>query len=98
LSLFARLQASIASVHSHFATFDRKVAMLRVVEALRLHAGATGRLPEKLEQVTIVPIPVDPMYGKAFEYTLMGEIAELSAVVPQDKQWLGLIYRIMLRK
>ena len=62
-------------MHSHVATIDRKVAMLRVVEALRLHAGRR-RLPQKLDQVTIVPIPVDPMYGKAFEYTLKGETAE----------------------
>ena len=37
---------------------DRKIAALRAVEALRLHAaGNGGQLPERLDQVTVVPIP-----------------------------------------
>ena len=79
LSLFAELIASIESVHSHVARHDRKVAMLRVVEALRLHAGATGRLPASLAEVKVVPIPTDPLFGKAFEYVQSGETAELSS-------------------
>ena len=57
-------------MHRHQAMLDRKVAMLRVVEALRLHAGSTGRLPDSLDQVKVVPIPIDPLSGKVFEYEL----------------------------
>ncbi len=98
LSLFARLIASIESVHSHVARHDRKVAMLRVVEALRLHAGATGRLPASLAEVKVVPIPTDPLFGNAFEYVLSGETAELTSAAQEDKNWLELTYRITLRK
>jgi hypothetical protein len=98
LSLFAALFPSIESVHSHVAKYDRKVAMLRVVEALRLHAGAAGRLPASLQEVKVVPIPTDPLSGKAFEYVLNGETAELTSAAPEDKNWLVLTYRITVRK
>jgi hypothetical protein len=49
--------------------FDRRVAALRVVEAVR-HYAAThdGKLPQKLAQITETPIPHDPFTGKPFEY------------------------------
>ena len=48
---------------------DRKIAALRVIEALRMHAAAhDGALPDKLSEVTIVLIPTDPGTGEPFEY------------------------------
>jgi hypothetical protein len=48
---------------------QRRVAMLRTVEALRLHAAEHGgKLPESLEDVRAVPIPIDPMTGRTFHY------------------------------
>jgi hypothetical protein len=50
-------------------SLDRKVATLRVIEALRLYAAAHGgKLPESLDQVTEVPVPEDPATGKPFIY------------------------------
>ena len=45
--------------------------MLRCVEAMRLYAAAhDGKLPSKLEEITEVPVPVDPVTGKSFAFKL----------------------------
>lgn len=57
---------------------DQRIAMLRVVESLRLYAAAHGgRLPGKLDEVTEVPLPMDPVTGAPFDYQLEGETAVL---------------------
>jgi hypothetical protein len=65
---------------------ERKIAALRCIEALRLHAAAHGgKLPSKLDEVTEVPIPLDPRLGKPFEYRLEGNKATLTAAAPADE-------------
>ena len=55
------LLPAIAKVKGAETRLDRKIAALRVIEALRLHAAAhDGALPDKLSDVTVVPIPDDP--------------------------------------
>jgi hypothetical protein len=97
LRFFAEMIAAVQSVHRADVMLDRKVAMLRVVEALRLHAGATGQLPHSLDQVKVVPIPTDPYTGKALRYKGAGESAELVSEIPGSPVF-GLTYRITLRK
>lgn len=47
----------------------RYLAGLRVVEAIRLYAAEhDGKLPQRLEDITEVPIPVNLMTGKPFPY------------------------------
>ncbi len=53
------------------------VAQLRVLEALRLYAAAHGRLPDRLGEITDVPIPVNPYDGKPFTYRRDGDKADL---------------------
>jgi hypothetical protein len=98
LAIFPHLIANVKAFHLSQPLLDRKVAMLRVVEALRLHAGVAGRLPDSLAQVKGVPIPIDPYSGKAFGYELKGDTAELVGTVPKEQQAFGLTYRITLRK
>jgi len=70
---------------------DREIRMLRIVEAIRMH----GRLPEKLADISEVPIPLDPGTGKPFGYGLRGDTAILEAVVPaKDLKWFGRRYEI----
>ncbi len=62
------------------ARADREVAMLRVIEALRMDAAAhDGRWPRQLADVTDVPLPIDPVTGKDFEYSLAGDDAALGS-------------------
>ncbi|WZP00824.1 hypothetical protein EP7_002478 [Isosphaeraceae bacterium EP7] len=96
--IYSSMTTSIRSAHEFDAKLDRKVAALRVVEALRLQAGRSGRLPGSLDEVTVVPIPTDPYSGKAFAYQLDGDTATLSGHVPNGQEASGLIYQITLRK
>ena len=77
---------------------DRRVAALRVVEAIRMHAAANGgKLPATLDAVTIVPIPLDPVTGKPFAYRVEGDTAVLigprGGLTPP-----GIDHRISIRK
>jgi hypothetical protein len=78
---------------------ERKIAALRVIEALRMHAAAHGgQLPEKLSDITLVPVPVDPGTGKAFEYQRDGEIATLIGRIPNEKpEATSLRYRLVMK-
>lgn len=77
----------------------RRVAIYQVVEALRMHAAERGGLPNKLEDVTVVPVPVDPGSGKAFTYTLADGVATLDApfITGAEHESLRLPVRIKLR-
>ena len=79
-TLAALLLPAIAKVTAAPVRVVRKLAALRCVEAIRLYAAAhDGKLPEKLEQVTEVPIPLDPWTGKPFLYRLAGGKAVLTS-------------------
>ena len=73
------------------------VAQLRVLEALRLYAAAHGRLPNRLSEITEVPIPVNPFDGKPFTYRRDGDKAVLGCeeAGPSGLPWR---YEITLAK
>jgi hypothetical protein len=87
-----------------FATvrLQRRIDALRIVEALRLHAALhEGKLPEKLSDITDVPIPPDPASGKPFDYKLEAGKATLTAPAPageKPNQSNFLRYEITLKK
>jgi hypothetical protein len=57
---------------------ERDVAALRVIEALRMYAAShAGGLPESLDEVTEVPVPLNPATGKPFTYRLDNQTAIL---------------------
>ncbi len=67
---FPVMQAALAA----FMRQDRQIALLRLLEALRLHGVKGDGLPEKLNAIE-VPLPLDPMTGKSFEYQLRNDVA-----------------------
>ncbi len=79
---------------------DRNIAALRITEGLRIYAAAhEGRFPEKLSDVTEVPIPNDPGTGKPFEYSREGDVTTISARITGDAiPNNGVRYRITMRK
>jgi hypothetical protein len=78
---------------------ERKLAALRVIEALRLHAAAhDGQLPDKLSDVTVVPVPNDPGTDRPFNYRRDGDTAVLTSRIPDETVANGLRYRITVRK
>ncbi len=78
---------------------ERRLAALRLIEALRMHAAQTGQFPDKLDQVAVVPVPNDPGTGKPFEYVSDGPTATLTSRIPREPlETTGLHYRVTLRK
>jgi hypothetical protein len=79
MTLASLLMPALEKVMAAPVRLERKVAALRTIEALRLYAAAHGgKLPARLEDVTEVPLPLDPWTGKAFRYRLEDGKATLS--------------------
>jgi len=68
------------------ARLDQRIALLRHVEALRLHAAEhQGNLPDQLSEIT-VPLPNDPMSGKPFIYKRNEKSALLHGSAPRGEE------------
>jgi len=78
---------------------EQRLALFRVVEAVRLDgAKSGGKLPANLTDLG-VPVPIDPVSGKAFEYKVDGMTALLTG--KEIEGWAGRTqyrYEIRLRK
>ncbi len=83
-SIFAPV---LAKVYQNRAHLDRKLAALRIIEALRLYAANhEGKLPAALADIKEVPIPIDPITGKGFEYKLVDGKARLYGPPPPGEE------------
>lgn len=98
LALFALLQAGIGFLRASESRLDRRIALLRTVEAIRMYAaGHDGKLPDSLEAIHEAPILIDPVTGKAFSLTIEGEVATL--VAPSvEHLYVMPEYKITIRK
>ena len=78
---------------------QQRVAYLRVIEAIRLHAqDNAGKLPAQLADIKL-PIPLDPVTFKAFEYSVKDGKATLTGGNPIPGQAnTNRIYEIAIRK
>ncbi len=89
---------AVLSVQLAQARLERKLAALRTIEALRMHAAAhEGKLPDKLDEVTVVPLPNDPGTNKPFGYERDGQDRRhADHVAFRVSRWtrLGCSYRI----
>ena len=81
---------------------DRKLALLRTIEALRYYAAAhDGQLPRSLAAIRDLPLSLDPVTGKSFEYQLDGEMAKLRAPTPANQTpnvSNSVVYEMKIRK
>jgi hypothetical protein len=85
-------------VQARQVALERNLAALRVIEALRMHAAAhDGALPDKLGDVTVVPVPPDPSTGRPFEYRREGATATLTSPALGDSATSGMRYRVTMR-
>ena len=75
--LFSDLLPRIMNLRRTQAELEQQIALLRHVEALRLHAAEhDGKLPATLSDIA-VPLPFDPVTGEPFVYTVEGTTAHL---------------------
>lgn len=79
-------RADLSILLNSQAAAAHHMAMLQIVEILRMKAAETGELPTKLEEVTYPPVPDDPMTGRPFEYESDGEQAKLLSTYLHDRQ------------
>jgi hypothetical protein len=81
-ALFEFFIPAVSKVRRAQARLEQRIALLRHVEALRLHAAQhDGQLPTKLSEIS-VPLPLDPFTGQPFRYTLEGNTAHLRGSPP----------------
>ncbi|HIG26868.1 MAG TPA: hypothetical protein EYQ50_03380 [Verrucomicrobiales bacterium] len=82
---FYDLLPAVTKTYFRFAILERRIDELRILEALRLYAGSSGAgLPESLDQIKEVPIPLNPMTGELFIYERTGEGSVLKATLPTN--------------
>jgi len=83
------------------ARMDRRFALLRHIEALRLYAAEhQGHWPDSLDDIRDLPLPVDPLTGTAFSYRRQNDMAILEALPPPgmpstETNWIR--YELTLR-
>jgi hypothetical protein len=84
--LFADLVPDIVTLRRIQARLEQRIALLRHVEALRMHAATHGgKLPERLSEVA-VPLPNDPFTGKPFVYKVVSATAHLHGRPPRGEE------------
>ncbi|HTU26116.1 MAG TPA: hypothetical protein VMF30_11995 [Pirellulales bacterium] len=80
---------------------ERALGMLSTIEALRMYAAEHNAWPQKLDDVTVVPIPLDAATEKPFEYSVDGDVARLGAPSVQHRPevpMLAVQYQTTLRR
>jgi len=79
--------------------FERRIAMLRTVEAIRLQAAKDKKWPETGDKITLVPLPQDPYTGKPFKWKKDADKITLTGPTPDGEnpsQQNTLIYELEL--
>ncbi len=99
--LFADLLPHINKLLQTQGRLEQQIALLRHVEALRLHgAEHDGKLPASLSDIS-VPLPADPVTGKPFAYSTERNTAHLRGGSLRDGKTdagFGVHYEITLHK
>jgi len=70
VQIFLNILPAVEKVFQSLVRTERRIAQLRTLEAIRLHAALEGHLPRELSEIKKVPVPTDPATGKPFEYAL----------------------------
>jgi hypothetical protein len=77
---FAVVLPAIESAYGAAARVHRQLDVAQIIEAIRLYAANhQGSLPPSLEAINEAPVPIDPMTGKSFNYSVDGSTATLTA-------------------
>lgn len=87
--LAAMLLPAVSSVKNAEVRGQRELALLRVLEALRLYAARHGRLPDSLKDITEVPIPPDPLRNEPFTYQAHDRLSAVLEVLGPPGTWSG---------
>jgi hypothetical protein len=82
-NLFLALLPSLSRAYFLTTKLDRRLAALRCIEAVRMHAVSHGgKPPAELSEIHLVPVPADPITGKPFGYKVAGKTVTLEGPAP----------------
>jgi hypothetical protein len=77
---------------------ERQLAILRTIEAIRMHAAANGgELPASLDEVSVAVVPADPLFQQPFKYSVEGDSAVLETLPREGVERRHDIYRYVIR-
>ncbi len=98
-NVFAIVLPALSRCRFLEARVCRDVEMLRIIEALRMHAAVNnGEFPKTLGDVTIVPIPTDPVTGGPFVYQYQDRRhVRLEAPEAREQHKKRSVYELTLR-
>jgi hypothetical protein len=92
-TLFGEFIRGIPKVKMAQARIQQRLALLRTLEALRLYAAEhDGKLPATLEDVGL-PLPPDPVTGKAFIYKVEDQTATIKGTPPKGMETIA-VYNV----
>ncbi|WP_145108256.1 hypothetical protein [Botrimarina mediterranea] len=90
---------TVRTVRSSEVRAARDLAALRVIEALRMHAARNdSRWPDTLDDVTCVPVPLNPATDKPFLYHRDGKTAVLELPASEGFPGYSRRYEITIAK
>jgi len=79
LPIVSLMMPAMLAARSAEVRLERDLTAMQVIEALRMYAAShAGGLPARLNEITEVPVPLNPATGQSFEYRLDGETAILN--------------------
>jgi hypothetical protein len=85
LPIVSLLMPAVEACRAAQVRLERDIAALRIIEALRMYAAShAGGLPKSLDEITEVPVPLNPATGKPFVYRLNGQTAILDLPASDD--------------
>jgi hypothetical protein len=100
-SVFFGFLPAVQKIRRAQGRLEQRIALLRHVEAIRMHAAANGgKVPAKLADVD-GPLPVDPFTGKPFRYEVVDGVAHVRGSPPKGDEKIAaynLHYEIIIRK
>ena len=85
IPLASMLLPALRAVNHAVARNGRSIALLRTIEAIRMDVAENGgRLPESLDAIRCVPVPLDPLTGEPFVYEKSGDMIVLKTPPPRE--------------
>ncbi len=101
LPLASMILPAVGAAKLSVARQHRSLEIARLIEAVRLYASIhEGRLPGSLNEITEVPVPTDPLWGKPFELTADRDtiVIQSAPVLTQGVRKYGLRVEVRLVK
>jgi len=77
-SLLAKvLLPALSAARNAEMRVEWQMRALQIVEAIRMHAATAETLPRSLDEIDVVPVPLNPVTLKPYQYRLDGQTAVL---------------------